>query len=1177
MKRHHAECRHGGFTLIELLMGVTIFLVAAIVLGNHISSNYRTTQSQRDKVFAYTKAQAILAEIHSSLDRGDFSAAIDLDVLDDGIVPRPTLSIANDANGGLILPDHPLSGNISRENRWVWGRRISVRPFSGLLNRTVRYVTVRIVKESRAGQIREIASLSSVVNSVGSAFPTTQVFDVYLLACENIPGWWVFMEAIIPFVESAVTDLENRNPGLSVRTHWITKSGYGRDPLYRPMVNDAVDSNSTMSDVYVYPGAMPSGNASTYYYVPDLIRGKIALDGTEAHGWDPVTNPYPYTLADFHNHAMRYPRAHDLWQLRKTEIETRQAAILAAQRLGVPPPPPLEDMSVEPPLQVLVEDMARRPDFYRHALLVNLHGELLPTPALRNYSDAAKLPDDLPYVRVVTHPEELRTQSPPAPVTEVTDVYLRVYAYVSDPTQYTGADYLDPSHPILVQVMDMDLTDPSTPGAAMPGVDVECLQGGVPIYGDSNYRAFGRAPNISTDPVNWPQMTWSCFFYDPGQGQRKSTVFVLYNTPVRAPYVGTCGLNTNLRSRLYGLEYVPGPIGTGGQFTKNLDATGDGPKNTARWRVKVPAAAWDDERFVTLTTPPNYFDPRDTSNPDVTLTVRTRIYAPASITTFEDLGHYPFGFVGGYNHPYDFSETYTWWAQTRDAVPFTERAQIWGDPRHNPYRDLLSGDPDFGDGYNWYHDSLTNSQNAKNDHQGIVRTWNRWGGALSFDVPRLMYLLRNAIVESESIYTTLSGYSYYYVGCGNEIGYDSANGYPNSIPMSQRPWGGSVSSTGYTNNLTGNRDFVRSSRTSDYWWAMPWLGEMFPDEAYVSDWFADDLNGDKRGNLSAGTGSTQFRQQRMQDVYNGSAAFRAQGTALYTNIHRTGTAGCVSFFNNGTSSQHFNHHFSTANGPPVGAGISLRDDYGFPVPSSISTTRPFTVDTGGNLPTEFNYAPYSTERYSASITREFVRHSSSYMGSGLVTLANPANTAAGFIVVNGIANTIETGSSFLAKWCLLSMFQSYFELGDTTLTHRIKQPPRVEIVSPTEISEILSPTSIDIQLALEWVRWDRLPYTKTTPATFAEDESEIDYVIYYSPDNGVTWRYIQDDSVAVTGYKPVDPGHIVADAGTGNDVYTWPTPPSNFPDGSYVLRVEAYRRDMSLHYSVHQMKIYMER
>ena len=80
------------------------------------------------------------------------------------------------------------------------------------------------------------------------------------------------------------------------------------------------------------------------------------------------------------------------------------------------------------------------------------------------------------------------------------------------------------------------------------------------------------------------------------------------------------------------------------------------------------------------------------------------------------------------------------------------------------------------------------------------------------------------------------------------------------------------------------------------------------------------------------------------------------------------------------------------------------------------------------------------------------------------------------------------------------MFQSFFESGATGMTYRIEQPPRVEILGPTEISELVDPSSIDIRFACEWARWDGQPYTGSTPGTFAEDEAALDYVIMYSPD-----------------------------------------------------------------------------
>ena len=74
-----------------------------------------------------------------------------------------------------VLPDHPLSGNTMGAYGWEWSRKIKVRPFASLQNRSVRYVTVQIYKRSADGRESLTASLSSVVNSISSGFPTTQL------------------------------------------------------------------------------------------------------------------------------------------------------------------------------------------------------------------------------------------------------------------------------------------------------------------------------------------------------------------------------------------------------------------------------------------------------------------------------------------------------------------------------------------------------------------------------------------------------------------------------------------------------------------------------------------------------------------------------------------------------------------------------------------------------------------------------------------------------------------------------------------------------------------------------------------------------------------------------------------------------------------------------------------
>lgn len=96
--------------------------------------------------------------------------------------------------------------------------------------------------------------------------------------------------------------------------------------------------------------------------MPDNIRGRINLDGTEANGYDATLNPHPYALADYFNHAMRYPDELALWQQRVQDVEDREALIASEIAGGAPPSPELEDMSKEPTMRLFLEDLYSSPD-----------------------------------------------------------------------------------------------------------------------------------------------------------------------------------------------------------------------------------------------------------------------------------------------------------------------------------------------------------------------------------------------------------------------------------------------------------------------------------------------------------------------------------------------------------------------------------------------------------------------------------------------------------------------------------------------------------------------------------------------------------------------------------------------------------------------------------------------
>lgn len=1166
--------RQRGLSLPEVLLGLMIMATVAVVMVSHLTMNLRSTVTERDRVFAFGKAQSILAEIQNSVDRTENTDSVGIDALDDGSTSKATLSIATDGSGTLVDPDDPLSGNWQRGGEWVWARQISVQPLPGIDNRNVRYVTVRVLARDLNGTEREAANLSALVNAPGAAFPTTQVFDLYLMAVENIPGWWVFMDSIRPFVESTITDLETRNPGLEVRTHWITKAAFGRNPTYRPYVNDAVDSLQAIPHTYFYPGRMPAGSASNYYYVPANMKGRIAKDGVEENGFDANANPYPYSLADYFNHAMRQPDEFALWQARVAAVQQREAEIAADVAAGVAPREELTDMSKEPTLRLFLDDLCRNPQNYKNALVINLHGELLPMPAMRNFSDAARDPVRAPEVRVVTHSEKIRTVRT-TPVASSESAKFRVYAYTSNVV--AGPSTVNA---IAMDVMGMDLTDSTTPQADLrSGVVLQNLRGGVTVGGSTAYFPFANAKVQGDATLVSGEMYYAASYVDPGNGELPYTRIMLYNTPCVATAVSGRGLANDARSLLYGMAYVPSPCSPTRDFSYDLYAapTGSRAKNTARWTLTVPPSMFTQARFVRPGG--SYYDPAS----DVTLAVKTRIWTGAEAATAGVM--WP---ASQRTAPENISTTYTWWCDSTSDVPMSERSQFLGDPRHCPYRDLMrasvSGDPDhpaaapdFADGYNWFFDSLNNTNDARPDYPGLStsRLSNLWRGAVNFDAPRMLGLARQGLVNSRCVYTTLTGFSYYYLGIGCDIGYDAANGYPSSIPVNQTPYG-SPGTNGFVNNITGQRTLVRSnSSASSYWWCMPWLGDLYPDSA-ASSWYAVDANGNPRGNLIAGSSTTTFRHQAANAVHSGSAR-KAYGTSMTNSHQRLQDEGCTSFFNIGTSTATFHHQYASGTGSLTAFGTEIKNNYNFNMPTSTAISRPFglATNTSGTTGTEWSLAPYSTNRFSGQLLRTYYTHPNGNVGSGLVRLQNTAASDSAYVVVNGIDNTVATGSSFIAKYAVLSLVHSYFEAGSSSLAHRIQQPARVEITFPTDISELIDPTSIDITFETSWRRWDGLPYTSTNSPS--ESESELEYVLTYSSDEGATWKHVRDDSAATPGERPTNAALLTSDAGTGLETLNWSVPSAQFPHGSYQLRVDCFRRNAPIHFSYHKTRLFIQR
>ena len=103
--------------------------------------------------------------------------------------------------------------------------------------------------------------------------------------------------------------------------------------------------------------------------------------------------------------------------------------------------------------------------------------------------------------------------------------------------------------------------------------------------------------------------------------------------------------------------------------------------------------------------------------------------------------------------------------------------------------------------------------------------------------------------------------------------------------------------------------------------------------------------------------------------------------------------------------------------------------------------------------------------------------------------------------------------------------------------------------------------------------------TQSKPAAQVSPEpqgsTQIELVESHSPERH--WPPSEQSAPWVEGVGP-DPARTQGDMSPGaEEVWTWSTPREDFPEGSYLIRVESHRASESLHYAHHQEKIYVER
>ncbi|GEM_PF-1863372 len=464
-----------GMTILEVMVMSTIVLTIASAITGLLINSLKLINRNRARAFALEKCNQMIEEITAYSLAGE--DVIELDRFKD-ISPSAVLT----ADTTITLPGNFLSGNIKDSNgNWKYLRMIDIIPI--IQEPRARIVSVRVYfnDKENPGQAGDmLAQLTKLLKTAGDIFPPSHVYDVYAIAVESTPGWWVDMSVMKPMMHEAMNQVQARNPGLEYRVHWITRNGFGRDPYYSPYFNNAKDATASgaLPYAYIFPSAIV-GEDGFYYYSPKDVNANKTVDGTKQDN-----GVYPYPLADYYNHAVRYPEEISLYNAMTTQYKSS----------GYTAP--------NPSLPHFLQDMYDNPENYKNVLIFNLHGELLPLPPTRNYSDPAKSPQNRPRLRVVSHPEKLYYVTGE-------NVRFRVYAYYTDPDSFPASSAVD------------------TICLFYPGVNL--TGSGYTIYKCEGCDTMGYGWRNADSSLHY-DMTYTSLNSVPG------TLIELYDTPSRAPW-----------------------------------------------------------------------------------------------------------------------------------------------------------------------------------------------------------------------------------------------------------------------------------------------------------------------------------------------------------------------------------------------------------------------------------------------------------------------------------------------------------------------------------------------------------------------------------------------------------------------------------------------------------------
>ena len=1239
-----------GYNLVEL--SIAVALLAILASSVMIARSYMAKQTVKasDKAYATQKAIQMFEELRALVNGSEKLGVSVLNNYSDGKSYNTVLTTDQLVDTGLPTanPLDPLSGNRLSNGHMRYLRQIAVNNVPNDV--WARQVVVKVwlydsdSDPNNPGDL--LATVGGYLRTIASVESSKQVLDVYCLGLSNVLGWFTTIPSMVPTFKRVAQDIQERNPGLELRLHNITQTGYGRDPYYRPSINAAQAAasitgytiaggvttisgyaTSDLPFVYLYPGlcgqdysaSPPFSNANFFDNTELQAAGNILLD------YNLQDSPYKTAMCDMYNADMRYPDA----LAQYAAITIAAAAAKVAQGQPVVP----SDLPA-PTLRMFLEQLNSSTN-YKNALILSMHGEVLPLPNMRNYSDPAKDPldDPLPggvydptsnrYRRVVTHPQLLHSKFG-------NGVTLRVYNY------YDGL--IDPSALDTSQATSIG-NRASTISLYFPNLQMDYLNmgitaviGGVDNAGVSTAYSYAAIANTSTTvygmatSISHPNGT--------------DTLLTLFNTPMRCPEVVTGGVTTGLAksSRLYGAEYIPCPVDTASSvsFATDLIAPNKTARNTARWIIALKNTS---SGFI----------------PQGQFAVETRLGNDLTTGTS----------AGSVDQKLNLSRTYFWvgtgsgtvGTSTSGIVPWTERFQFNGDPRDCPYLDVKFGttvvDPTDSavtidaDGYNWYFRDF----DGNNGYSGFTQTaagYDTTDHDLR-DIPRYYYTYRHGLLNNTTIYGNLNGYSFWHASEGGEIG-STYNPWVNSLQFDKKPWDPAFANSGAvsideiqnSDNWTSSagagvaRSIMRyisggSQDPNTVWFARTWEGELSPDDWFQNSW-------EPYGNLP--TGTSGFWRVPLQQINTGATDF--QTGYDYNRDYQWGVGGRapIAFMNGETaagSKKGFMHDF---NGTANSTTLADNNYYitNFPMESPLVGSRPWawTDNISGNLPPEWNSSYYSDAANGrrtllsmpsiGGVNRVFYDNvggpgagpsspDALWHTVGVVQMSvNAPTSQACFFSFSGLAPQGTFDTSALGKITMAMLLRSFLDGGRYAGAAHIAQLPMVKVyvnspnnqypyhtsstysVGITLTSPVTTSGGVSFSQAITNI-WYRYPgissntanfYTDEYPgyaagaplslSTYTESAATSLWVNFKWSTDEKNWYFAGDNAGATIGVYSNSAAHGMTFASNAPMVYNWDiSDPVMFKQGNYWIRGEAYRPNYPLHYSYHDLNISVNR